>query len=291
MTIGAWDGAAILVKAIVYAATFGAAGGVFFLEYCRKQLSAHDYRLIQRLIGAFVIIGIMVGGARVLVLAGSMSGEIAGMLDRSMTWMIVHGREGQATGMRVAGLGLASLALLKHRRFPGAAIAGGVLASISFGWLGHAQAAAPRTPAILLIAVHLLGVAFWLGALMPLLIIARDPASCRIAAAAVRFGQAATVMVGLLLMAGLTLLWILLGTPSQLWMSDYGRLVMVKLGLVVGLLSLAAINRWRLTPRLRDRDQRAVRSLRRSIAVEMVLGGLILLVTATLTTVLGPPTE
>jgi putative copper export protein len=91
------------------------------------------------------------------------------------------------------------------------------------------------------------------------------------------------------LTAGIILLWILLDTPSQLWMSGYGRLVMIKMGLVAVLLSLAALNKWRLTPRLRDRDARAVRWLRRSITAELLLAGLILAVTAAFTTLMGPP--
>jgi putative copper resistance protein D len=139
-----------------------------------------------------------------------------------------------------------------------------------------------------LVSVHLLGVAFWLGALGPLLILSRDPHSATIAAAAARFGHMALVIVGLLLITGLTLLWILLGA-SQLWMSSYGRTVMIKLGLVAFLLSLAAFNKWRLTPQLRHRDPRAVQSLRRSITAELLIGGLILIVTATFTTMMGPP--
>ena len=36
MDLGIWDGAAVLVKAALYAATLGAAGGVFFLAYTRS---------------------------------------------------------------------------------------------------------------------------------------------------------------------------------------------------------------------------------------------------------------
>jgi putative copper resistance protein D len=63
----------------------------------------------------------------------------------------------------------------------------------------------------------------------------------------------------------------------------------VKLALVAGLLSLAAFNKIRLTPRLSAGDTGAARSLERSIYAEMVLAALILLVTATITTLIGPP--
>ncbi len=289
MGIGVWDAAAILIKAILYAATFGAAGGVFFLTYS-PPLSPGTHSRIQRVIALLLIIGIGVSVLRILVLAGSMSGELAGMLDRSMTGMIVEGREGKATGVRVLGLLLAALALLKDRRYLIVALLGALIAATSFAWVGHAQAAPPKALAVFLITVHLLGVAFWLGALLPLLLVAQDPDPTRIGAAAAHFGKIAFIVVALLVIAGMGLLWMLLGTPSQLWLSGYGRFVLLKLSLVAVLLSLAAFNKWRLTARLQVHDLRAVHSLRRSIRAEMALGALILLVTAGFTTLLGPPT-
>jgi putative copper export protein len=44
-----------------------------------------------------------------------------------------------------------------------------------------------------------------------------------------------------------------------------------------------------LTPRLRDGEAAALRVLRASVQVELLLGGLILLATATLTTSAVPP--
>ncbi len=70
--------------------------------------------------------------------------------------------------------------------------------------------------------------------------------------------------------------------------SRYGRLVSLKLGLVILLLAFAAFNKLRLTPRLLAADESAVRALRRSIKAEMLIAGLILLVTATFTTITGP---
>jgi putative copper export protein len=288
MGIGAWDAAAVLIKAILYAATFGAAGGIYFVMYS-PALSLLSSVRIQRVLGFLLIIGIGVSALRILVLAGSMSGEIAGMLDRSMTGMIVKGREGEATGVRLLGLLLAALALQKNRRYWSVALIGALLAATSFAWVGHAQTAAPKALAVFLITVHLIGVAFWLGALFPLLIVAQDPDTTRIAAAAARFGQIAFIVVVFLVIAGTGLLWMLLGNPSELWLSEYGRFVMLKLGLVAALLSLAAFNKWRLTGRLRVNDLRAAQTLRRSIRAEMALGALILLVTAAFTTLLGPP--
>jgi copper resistance protein D len=112
----------------------------------------------------------------------------------------------------------------------------------------------------------------------------------RAAAAAVveRFGRMAVRVVALLLAAGTVLLVLMLQRVSDLWSSDYGRLLLLKLVLVTTLLSAAAINKLKLTPRLKSGDAAAFVALRHSIAIEMALGAAILLVTALFTTVTGP---
>ena len=108
-------------------------------------------------------------------------------------------------------------------------------------------------------------------------------------AVAARFGRIAVAVVAALLAAGATVLWILLGSFSELWTSGYGCLACVKIAFVACLLALAAWNKLRLVPRIVAGDALAVRSLRRSIGAEMVVAGLILLITAALTTLAGPP--
>jgi putative copper resistance protein D len=85
------------------------------------------------------------------------------------------------------------------------------------------------------------------------------------------------------------MLWELLGSASQLWTSGYGRYLIVKLAVVACLLGLAAFNKLRLTPRLAADELGALRSLRRSICAELALGLVILIITAALTTLTGPP--
>jgi putative copper export protein len=139
------------------------------------------------------------------------------------------------------------------------------------------------------LGVHVLAVAFWLGALGPLAIAARRCHPHALGAVAVRFGRIAMTVVGALLAAGAAVLWALLDRFSELWTSAYGCLASVKIALVACLLALAAWNKLRLVPRIAAGDRAAVRSLRRSIGAEMLVAGLILLATAALTTLTGPP--
>ena len=96
------------------------------------------------------------------------------------------------------------------------------------------------------------------------------------------------VFVALLVVAGAGLLWVLLKGDLSLWKNPYGWALLMKLALVGCLLGLAALNKLRLTPRLAANDANAAASLQKSIRAEIGVVALILTVTATLTTTMGP---
>jgi putative copper resistance protein D len=283
-----WDGAAVLVKAVLYAATLGAAGGIFFLMYSRSLLGRGDQPAIARPLRILIAAAIAASAARVLITAGSMSEHAAGMLDPQLLAMVWHGGEGSAAAIRAGGLLLAVPALARDGRAAWIAIAGAALAATSFAWVGHVHSAAPRA-APLLLGIHILAAAFWVGALAPLLILTRRREPRELGALAARFGRMAVVIVGALLAAGAAVLWICLESVSELWTSPYGRIACVKITWVAGLLALAAWNKLRLVPRIAAGDALAVRIFRRSVCAEMLVAGLIFLVTAALTTLAGPP--
>jgi putative copper resistance protein D len=288
VNLGIWDAAAVIVKTALYAATLGAAGGVFFLSFAHSLLEPPDRLAIARLLGILAAAAIAASAARVLLIAASMSEDAAGMLDARLLAMVWHAGEGRAAAFRTVGLLLAATALGRAGRPEWPAIVGAAAAATSFAWVGHVHAAVAPAAAPLLLGVHVLGVAFWLGALGPLAIEARRRAPRELGAVAVRFGRIAMAAVGALLAAGAAVLWTLLGSVSELWSSDYGRIACAKIALVACLLALAAWNKLRLVPRIVAGDPLAVRSLRRSIGAEMLAAVLILLTTAALTTLAGP---
>ena len=123
----------------------------------------------------------------------------------------------------------------------------------------------------------------------PLLIAARGGNHSQIASIASRFGKLAVGVVVLLVAAGIGVLWILIGDAAKFWSSDYGRMVAIKLFGVAALLSIAAMNKLYLTPKLLEGDSNALIQFRRSVQTEMIIGALILLITAMFTTITGPP--
>jgi copper resistance protein D len=96
-------------------------------------------------------------------------------------------------------------------------------------------------------------------------------------------------VVAILIAAGASLLFMLIGSAAQFWGSDYGRMMIVKLLAVAALVGLAAGNKLILTPRLLRGDAGAALVFRRSVLAEIGVGTLILLVTAAFTTLTGPP--
>lgn len=288
MSPNQWAAALVGVKTLGYAGTLGAAGAVFFLGYAGSLIANAELLRIRRLMLACAVLSAAAGAAHIAMTAGSMSGGAAGMWDGSLVRMVWQGGEGRALEIRVIGLSLAALAMLTYRPHLWGLL-GAAMAATSFAWTGHAQSLSPRVLPVLLLGAHLLGVAFWMGALAPLSLVAREGTAARIAAVAERFSAVAVFAVAGLIVVAAPLLWLLLGSVAELWGSSYGRSIALKLTFVAGLLSLAAFNKLRLTPRLRAGDAGAVRSLRTSIRLEMWLGVIVLAVTATLTTVAGPP--
>lgn len=192
------------------------------------------------------------------------------------------------TGLGVSALlraGLAAAAvgwLLAHSPGPrtwSVAAALGLAATATLAWSGHAGATPGALGAAHLAAdlVHLLAAALWLGALAPLLawsLRARPgPAGDRLAAALHRFSGVGTALVAALAASGLVNAAILVGPAGvpRLPQSAYGRWLLLKLALFAGMLLLAALNRWRLTPALAA-GQDSLPRLRASLWAETALG-------------------
>ena len=77
-----------------------------------------------------------------------------------------------------------------------------------------------------------------------------------------------------------------LGTISALWESTYGRTLLVRLAILVGVAGTGAYNWLRVRPRLGS--EIAPKRLQRSTAMELAIGALIVIVTAVLVATPAP---
>jgi putative copper resistance protein D len=144
----------------------------------------------------------------------------------------------------------------------------------------------PRWLLASLLTLHLLAAAFWIGALLPLRHAVGQPEGARLLH---RFGNVASLTVALLVVVGLIFAWLMTGSFSNLLLTAYGWTLLAKLGVVSGLMALAALNKWRFVPALASGTPVAVCHLRRSIQIEAIAVLLILMATATLTSITTPP--
>jgi len=261
----ALDGAIWALRTLVYIGLFIGAGGSFFIAFIGGRRAAPIVRAAAWLGLAAAPLSIGLLGVDALALPlGSLTAPIAWRTG----WSTSYG----TTGLVAAGalvLALLSLSLpTRAARILAALSLVGV--GVALAASGHASAASPQwltRPAVFL---HAVGIAFWAGALIPLAAALRDGGEDS-SRALRRFSRAIPVAVAPLAVAGIALAAVQVETPSALWATAYGRVLLAKLVLLGLLFGLAALNRLRLTgPAERD-DPGARRWLRRSIAAEIVL--------------------
>src|SRR5882757_6795791 len=132
--------------------------------------------------------------------------------------------------------------------------------------------------------LHLIFAATWMGGLVSLarlLAAARRSRTDAWALVALsttqRFSTLALISVGSIVATGIINAWILVGSLHALIITDYGRLLMLKVTLFAAMLMIAVANRFWLTPRLAlppgsEPQLKALRQLMRNSMIEIVLG-------------------
>lgn len=277
-----------------------AAIGLRFLLYTDLVLLAGVLICQHRTAPAGVRRGVLIlltasGAALTLVHACAMALAMVGgdgaMLDRDLANFILvetpAGRSALARLALLAGL-IAALLALPGRRWLHAALATAALATLAWG--GHAGATEgwPGTLHRLADVVHLAAAAIWLGTLALLIAALSKPLpGCEALVDALRrFAMTGTIIVGALVVSGMANLVAIVGWNglAALPASQYGKVLLLKLALLAAMLCFAAINRWRLTPRLERASSSAAGAVRASVIVESLIGVGIILAVALLGT-------
>ena len=187
------------------------------------------------------------------------------MFSEGLVPIVLSGTDfGQDWIARSVLAGLLAVALVAARPALTSYLAGLVAACIlsaalvgTLAWAGHAAATPDGLGAVHIASdiLHLVAAAAWVGALLPLALLigpalaCADPPSIAIAREVVlRFSTLGIVSVGTLLTTGIINTWAIVGSLTALAGTDYGRLLLFKIALFLAMLSLAAVNRLRLTP-------------------------------------------
>lgn len=289
--LAAIDGAmlaGVTVRAAGYACALIAAGTVAFLGLAGRH--GVSTRPMRRLAVGTAVVGVVLVALAIASRAAFLGGDtLAAAADPALLALVLESPFGTGSAVRVAGL-LVITALIAERRVGDAtAWLGSAAIVASFALSGHVLGE-PRWALSGLIVVHTGAVAYWLAALPGLWMMTRTAAIDQAAEVVKDFGRRAQWVVLALVIAGTGMLLLLAGSAGALVSSGWGLAIGAKLLAVAGLISLAAYNKLRLTPALRNRDAAALRSLRRTVIAEFALATIILVLTAILTT-MSPPAQ
>ena len=291
----------VAARAVHYASALLLFGElVFVIAVARpawRRVKAGDGDAVYRRLFAVarwsVIASIASGAAWLAAQAAVMSGVPVGQAMNRETLGLVLGNTvfGHVWVLRLGLIVVLVAVLFALKRSAGdprrsrLAIVAAVIAAAYLGslaWAGHAVAGAELGDFDQIIAdvAHLLAAGAWLGALPALVgLLASTHAPDAVAQATRRYSNLGMASVCVLVVSGLINAWYQVGGVPQLIGTEYGRLLLAKLGLFAAILGLAVINRGHLTPRLAGGDRGALRSLRRNAVLEIAAGiGVVIIV-------------
>jgi len=254
-----------------YLGTFAGVGGAFFTAWIgqgRIVAAASRGALILGIVSAVALFGLQGLDLLNLPLGGIVTsavwlGALATSLGPSLLIAI--------TAMAIAGLAWRSPRLPISRALAVVGMAG---VGLSLAASGHAATASPQWLTRPSLFLHGVTAAYWIGALAPLAAMAFRR-SDDLPRALSRFSTVAVPLVGLLVLSGVVLAIIQLGSLSALVETRYGIILSAKLALVLLLLGCAAVNRFLLTPAI-VADHKNTRWLTTSILIECGLAVCIL---------------
>lgn len=255
-------------RLVVYLGLLGGCGGAFFISWIGVGACLNARRVVHAAtIGGLVFL-LPATGFQGLDLFGE-SG--AALIQPGLWTAALAGSFGGFVVCAVLAL-LAAIAALRLSGTAGRMVA--LLAllgvGVAFTATGHAASANPRWLMIPAVFIHGTALAFWIGALAPLGMALNQPTADS-AATLKRFSRWIPWSLAPVLVAGLVLATVQLGSVDALATSDYGQVFLAKLIGVALLLLLAALNRYRFTDRAEHGEGTARQWLRRAIAAELLL--------------------
>lgn len=254
-------------KVLLYIGLFLGVGGAFALTWL-----AQGVRWGQRFVIAAILCGLVAAPLSLGFQGLDALGAPLARLAQPVVWRTGLGTSfGWTVIIALAALGLGLLSLVGPRAVARPlALVGLVGVGAALAASGHASAAEPQWLTRPMVFLHGAGIAFWAGALLPLGL-ALNSQSAEAGAFLRRFSRTILPVVAMLAGAGIVLAIIQVQTPAALVDTAYGRLLLIKLALLVFLFTLAAVNRWRLTALAEAGATEVRRRLSRSISVEMLI--------------------
>lgn len=287
-----WTAVSGINRALHLAGLLTLAGGVLFLLLFPGERLANRRALAPLLTSCAAlaaVTGLLTFGLQGALLADAPASDLLGL----GLWRLGFG----STRGSAATLALISCALLMgavqfgaHKRAQGlfgpVAVSALLVCGAAFVVSGHVATAQPRWLTMPALVLHVAVAGAWLGSFAPLLrSLQRDNKGTL--PTLTRFSRGMIFALPVLILCGLGIAIVQVQSRDGLTGSLYGRLLLLKLLLVAGLIGLAAVNKFHLTQRLKTQPK-AKHALRRAIVAEICLGLTILALTAFLSQTMPP---
>jgi putative copper export protein len=275
------------LRGLAFIAVLQAGGAALFLALFGRSLD-HARPRIRKLALNAVLASVLLLTVQYLLEAARMTGELSGLFDASLQGLVLHSTAFTILVLRLFGIALVASSLAHNalgRSVLG--IVGAVSIAASFVFTGHTASSPERWILGPVLVLHLLVIEFWFGALLPLIAIARYESAEGAAHLVQRFSYFATILVPMVLVAGIVMTTGLLPNAAAL-ATGYGLALAGKAAVFALLMLLAALNKWRLGPALVAGRSAARNSFITSVKLECTLIVAVLMGTAILTTFWSP---
>ncbi|MGH6840463.1 MAG: CopD family protein, partial [Methylocella sp.] len=303
----------VIARWIHFACVFVLFGSSFFWLYAgRERLSAGPHGLPRTLRATTILLRIVAPIAAVSGVAWlgliliNMTKDFGSVVDpENLRLFFFETPFGAVSILRLALLAIAVvIAFLPWRgrwRFAALVPVSAALL-ITQAWFGHSAEGVGlyRATMIAVYAIHTIAAAAWAGGLPALLFAlveqcrfgpSEEARACTLDICS-RFSSMAMVAVTLVVVSGVANAGFrVAGSFGKLFGSDYGDVLLKKVAIVAAMLALAYLNRFVLTPKLRAAPLKAmthITTLRYSLALDVVLGALVLCASAILGITMPP---
>jgi putative copper resistance protein D len=294
MILTVFEISVLISKWVIYLSVAAVIGGTLMQYLIKGQPNLGIS--VTKYTGLGAVLGLIAVSVNYFAQVGAFAENgLMGIFDAQMHAFLWPTQVGQTVFWRLIGFGLMLVAsgLLLHKNryiktFSAVlAILSCLLIAVTFTFIGHSTELGLLAQGLILI--HVLIIGSWIGAFYPLWKLCSTDDNIVIKNVMDTFGRLGIVIVILVLLSGMGMVWMLFDSPTELFSSNYGIAVTIKLCLVAIILFIAAWHKLVLVPKLMIANPSlAKQKLQKSIGLEALIAVLILATTAVLSSVLGP---
>jgi putative copper resistance protein D len=274
------------IKLLLYLSISATLGGLFILS---RQISAELSVFAHRYSVWACVVGLLAAISYFFVQVGQFAENgLLGLWDTTMLNVLWLSPVGDALILQLFAWLAIGLGLLRFRKIARwgfiMLIVLALCLTASLTLTGHTAEQAIITR--LALFVHISVALWWMGALIPLWQSCHLVSTHRLQGLMQHFGKIATLLVPLLLLAGIAIAYQLTVSWDNLLTTPHGQLLLFKVFLVSLLLGLAARHKLSLAPNLSRTHGK--QHLQQSIAIETLIGLSVLITSSILSTLIGP---